>query len=198
MHRLQLGIGTPNHAYYESISVLDGSLVVPGVFSASDAGYGSAIATMGDMNGNGYDDLVVGAPGDSDGGDNCGAVWVLYMSRTSVTKEPAVQTHLKLRPRTGTFLSAPADAGEFGTAVAAIDVNGDDTIDLAIGAPKLSDRSDSQVTDVGAVYVLSITATGEAGAYIVLDKANSAMAGAALVEGDQFGSSLCSADVDGD
>ena len=41
--------------------------------------FGSAIAAIGDLNNDGVVDLAAGAPGDDDGGDDQGAVWILFM-----------------------------------------------------------------------------------------------------------------------
>jgi len=37
---------------------------------------------MGDFDGNGVNDLAVGAPGDDDGGSNLGAIWILNLENT--------------------------------------------------------------------------------------------------------------------
>jgi len=40
--------------------------------------FGAAVAMPGDLDGDGRDDLLAGAPWDDDGGSNCGAVWGLF------------------------------------------------------------------------------------------------------------------------
>ena len=42
-------------------------------------GFGTSVTPLGDLNGDGMADLVVGALGDEDGGTNRGAVWVLFL-----------------------------------------------------------------------------------------------------------------------
>ena len=41
--------------------------------------FGSSVASLGDLDGDGVGDLAVGAFGDDDGGTNRGAVWVLFL-----------------------------------------------------------------------------------------------------------------------
>ena len=39
---------------------------------------GAAVSSAGDLNGDGIDDLVIGVPGDSAGGESAGAAYVIY------------------------------------------------------------------------------------------------------------------------
>ncbi len=41
--------------------------------------FGTSVASLGDLDGDGVGDLAVGAPLDDDGGENRGAVWVLFL-----------------------------------------------------------------------------------------------------------------------
>ena len=41
--------------------------------------FGYSITTIGDLDGNGYTDLAVGAPGDDDGNWNTGAIYILFL-----------------------------------------------------------------------------------------------------------------------
>ncbi len=45
----------------------------------TDDHFGSAVAGIGDLDGNGTPDMSVGAPGDNDGGSDKGAAWVLFL-----------------------------------------------------------------------------------------------------------------------
>ncbi|MCP4385473.1 MAG: hypothetical protein GY798_29345, partial [Hyphomicrobiales bacterium] len=47
--------------------------------AASDAA-GRSVSSAGDVNGDGFDDLIVGAPGGDDGGGNAGEVYVVFGS----------------------------------------------------------------------------------------------------------------------
>jgi len=108
----------------------DGSLV--------EALFGSSIAVPGDINGDGFDDLVVAQVPVS---TRRGRVTVYWGSMTGLSDEASQNTVLE-SPN-------PPDDG-FGVAVGGVgDVNGDGFVDFAVGAPRL----DSGVGDVGAVFV---------------------------------------------
>jgi hypothetical protein len=82
----------------------------------ASSGFGAAIAAAGDTNGDGYADVIVGAPGSN-------TAYVFVGSATG----------LSTTPRT---LSAPFGASSFGAAVAgAAEVNGDRYSDVLVGAP---------------------------------------------------------------
>ena len=57
---------------------LDPSDPIFGVTLSPEDNFGSSVAGIGDLNGDGIVDLAVGAPGDDDGGRDIGAVWILF------------------------------------------------------------------------------------------------------------------------
>jgi hypothetical protein len=99
---------------------------------------GSSLASGGDVDGDGDDDLIVGGPGDSAGGDESGAAWLVLSGRTG---------DRALASADATFLGA-ADDDMAGMAVGMGDLNGDGLFDLAIGVP-----GEDVFTDEGAVYI---------------------------------------------
>ncbi len=97
-----------------------------------DIGFGQAAGGGADLDGDGFDDLVVGAAGDDDNGDGAGAAYVYYgaASGFDLTREE------KLTP---TSIEA---GGSFGRAVAMLgDVNDDGFDDAAFSAPYDGDGS---------------------------------------------------------
>jgi len=92
-----------------------------------DVGFGNAVLTPGDLNGDGHDDVVVGADG--------GRAY-LYFGGPSNDDVPDV-----------VFTSAFA-GDRFGVAVAASDVNGDGSLDVLVGAFRGGSGNDA-----GRVYV---------------------------------------------
>jgi hypothetical protein len=113
---------------------------------AADDGYGDDLA-IGDLDADGFGDLVIGIPYESD--DVCppvcapGAVAVLYGSSAGLT---AAGNQLWDQDSPGVPGTAH-DEGQFGRAVTAADFDGDGADDIAIGAPPDAD-------DAGSVTVL--------------------------------------------
>jgi hypothetical protein len=92
-----------------------------------DAGLGHAVAGAGDLNGDGYSDLAVGAPLWDEGTPDVGKVTVYLGSSSGLETSPARE------------LFGVAGAG-FGSALAGVgDVNGDGYGDLLVGAPDFTD-----------------------------------------------------------
>jgi len=107
--------------------------ILPGLIGqlAIDAAYGFSVAGLGDINGDGYDDVAVGAPTMVDlisGTGNLaavGAVFVYYGSSSGLSTTPGA----KLQPTT-------VVAGAlFGYSIAGGDINGDGRNDILVGAP---------------------------------------------------------------
>jgi len=88
------------------------------------AHFGSSVGTAGDVNGDGYDDVIVGAPGYSNGQDTEGAAAVYHGSASG----------LSIVPNWGD--EGDQDDAVFGWSVGtAGDVNGDGFADVIISAP---------------------------------------------------------------
>jgi hypothetical protein len=150
--------------------------------------FGSAIANLGDLDGDGVSDLAVGAIGDDSGGASRGAVHVLFLNANgSIKSSTKIASGLNGGPTI-------TNADYFGSSIANLgDLDGDGVVDLAVGA--YSDETGG--ANRGAVYVLFLNADGTA-------KSNTKIAsgvggGPTLVNGDGFGLSAANlGDLDGD
>ncbi len=167
-----------------------------GALSSKD-GFGSAVASLGDFDGNGTSDLAVGAAGDSDGNDSGtgrGAVWILELDA-----QGAVLTHSKISETAGGF-SGSLDAGdEFGSALALLDdLNQDGVRELAVGAPGDDDVSPNNAPqpDHGAAYILFLAADGTVNDHTKISETSGKL-GIEFSNDAAFGSSLAAVDLDG-
>jgi hypothetical protein len=107
---------------------------------------GSALTGPGDLDADGIPDLVAGAPGDDDGCNLCGAVYVLYLNRDGTVKDGR-----KISMLSGGLQGPLETGGIFGTGVGSLeDLQGDGVRELIVGAV----FDDSGQLDAGSIRLL--------------------------------------------
>ncbi|HMA78203.1 MAG TPA: LamG-like jellyroll fold domain-containing protein, partial [Candidatus Paceibacterota bacterium] len=161
----------------------------------ADDYFGSSVANIGDLNGDGVTDLAVGAYQDeasSGGNASEGAVHILFMHASG-----SVSSTVKISDGENGGPAGLENGDSFGSAVTAIgDLNGDGVTDLAVGAE--SDEGNAAIDPFeGAVYILFMHASGSASSTVkITDGLNG---GPSLESFDALGSSIASiGDLDGD
>ena len=137
---------------------------------------GQSVSSAGDINGDGYDDLIVGAPQADLGGIGAGQAYVIFGKATAfgtidVSTMPA---------GTGFMIQGDMGGDEAGAQVSAAgDVNGDGYDDLIIGAP----GGDDGGAGAGEAYVLF----GHSGGFTNIDLTNIAPGAGFIIQGDAAG-----------
>ena len=109
-----------------------------------DGDYFGVVTGIGDLDGDGVSDIAVGAVQDDDGAYNAGAVYILFLNL-----DGTVKNHQKISETQGGF-GGNLDSGDnFGRSLCSLgDINGDQIVDLAVGALYDDDGS----TNRGAVW----------------------------------------------
>ena len=203
---LDLAVGAPGDTAgglkCGSVRVLflapDGSVVSSSKLSQSSGGFGGALdlddrfgsglAAVGDIDGDGVVDLAAGAERDDDGGMDAGAVWILFLNA-----DGTVKASQKISPTSGGFAGALQAGDHFGADIgAAGDIDGDGVPDLAVGAPF------GGATDQGVVWTVLLNDDGtvKAAQPIVAPPGFAPDAAATSIE---FGAGVCGmGDLDGD
>ncbi len=139
---------------------------------------GASVSSAGDVNGDGFDDLIVGAFRGDDGGNDAGEAYVVFGSGTGFGTSAGGRQIIDLTSLTASqgFLIQGDQAGdEAGHRVSSAgDVNGDGFDDLIVGAS----RGDDGGNDAGEAYVIlggafgsgstPVSITGTAGAEMLI------------------------------
>ncbi len=158
-----------------------GIITTPAVILESNqagAYMGASVAGAGDVNGDGYSDVITGAFNYSNGEANEGAGYVFHGSATGISTTPAII--LESNQASATMGASVASAG---------DVNGDGYSDVIVGAYQF----DNGQTDEGAVFIFHGSSSGISGTIAAVSESNQtngymgiSVASAGDVNGDGF------------
>lgn len=109
--------------------------------------FGKSVNTAGDLNGDGYSEVVIGARDAALGEAGEGVVYIYYGSANGIGVAPDLT--LEINQAGASFGNSVSTAG---------DINGDGFGDLVIGAPNW--ESDAAIPQEGAIFIYYGSATG--------------------------------------
>ena len=143
--------------------------------------FGSALAPLGDFDGNGVPDLAVGVPGKNDYGHyNVGEVNILFLNA-----DGTVLRQNYIGPRQ---IRELVSKDGFGSAIErAGDLNGDGHVDLLVGAPR---DDDGEGRNRGAIYAVYLGSTGLYAGYSKISDTADSLGEGTLEPYNQFGRSI--------
>ena len=149
--------------------------------TAANQGVGYTVSSAGDVDADGFADILIASAQDDTTATNAGAAWLLYGPPSATSYTPTTMD---------AAMYGPAASDGFGAAAAPLgDVNGDGTDDFAIG----SDKGDTTTADVGYLLIFEHAPSGT----VALSTADVAIAG--VVASDYAGHDVATAgDVNGD
>lgn len=185
----------------------------PALRTAATAQYGRSMA-VGDLNGDGYQDLAVGAPGDyALGFPGAGRVY-LYLGSASglaanpyILEEPDLAPLLMLPPLPPGIATGPAPGAHFGDGLAFGDLDDDGRDELVVGIPDSDafsgDPSVGEVMAFTALEMLVGTSPPAQPTLLAVPLADVTplrpdQSQVPQATGDRFGLRLACGDVDGD
>jgi hypothetical protein len=114
--------------------------------------FGHAVTFLGDVDGDGVEDLAVGAPRDSFLGLSHGAAWIVFLA-----SDGSMRRSTEIRERVNGFPDEMNEFSSLGRSLAPLgDIDGNGLPDFAIGAPNW----DGDGEDRGGVWILSLAKDG--------------------------------------
>ena len=189
-----------------TLSAAEGFIIQADAAGGAGERAGYSVAAAGDVNGDGFDDLIVGAPRGDDGGTDAGEAYVIFGTASGFGTDVGGRQVLDLTTLSvaeGFIIQGDATDDLAGLSVSSAgDVNGDGFDDLIVGAF----FNDTGGLDTGKAYVIFGAASGfgtDVGGRQVIDLTTLSAAEGFIIQGDavgdQMGASVSSAgDVNGD
>jgi Ca2+-binding RTX toxin-like protein len=152
---------------------------------------GTSVSSAGDINGDGFDDVIVGASGGDNGGAQAGEAYVLFGQGSGLADVDLSN----LDPAAGFVIQGDAAGDNAGASVSAAgDVNGDGLDDIIVGASQSGDGAGKAYVIFGrgtGLANIDLSALNPAAGFVVqgdaaLDNAGVSVSSAGDVNGDGF------------
>lgn len=137
--------------------------------SVADSQFGLSISGVGDLNGDGCADFVVGAPQRSSSGPSPGAAYLFLGAKSAMSTKPVWS------------VSGETPGARFGATVAGVgDVNGDGLNDVLVGSPELNVPNGNANLGGRAYLYLGVKGGVETGPSWILEGSNAFRTGTEL------------------
>ena len=140
--------GSTTTAFEGTIDLAEADVRWHGINGGDQAGY--SVSTAGDQDGDGLDDVVIGAPGNDSGGAGSGAAFIVYGDTSFLCPEGDLCSSISLTEADAKLVGERGDDFAGGAVSGGGDVDGDGVPDVAIGA-RTEDSTDS---NAGAAYIM--------------------------------------------
>lgn len=179
-------------------TISDGAGGLPASTLQANDFFGWSCGSLGDVDGDGVTDIVVGATGD-DGGDmansSYGAVYVILLNANGTLK-----SNTKIGNGSGGLPDGSLTLVEqFGVACTGLgDFDNDGVPDLAVGAVGNDTGGTGNTAERGAVYMIFLNSDGTIKSHTLLAENSGGIPAMTLEDNDAFGSSCAVLDLDGD
>jgi hypothetical protein len=163
---------------YQKISELHGDF-----YSTlyDQGGFGSAICNLGDIDGDGTNDIAVGATRDNDGGTRHGAIWIIFLNPNGTVKY-----NQKISSTEGNFYGSLDTDDYFGCTISGFDdLDNDGINEIIVGAHSDDDGG----LDKGALWILYLNQNATVKMHAKISDIYGQFSGF-LHEGDHFGCSI--------
>ncbi|KAA3604292.1 MAG: hypothetical protein DWQ01_22705 [Planctomycetota bacterium] len=148
--------------------------------------FGSSLCNLGDLDGDGNEDLAVGAVLDDDGTGNAGAVYILFLDAQGLLK-----SFQKISQTSGGFQGTLGDDDHFGKSLALLQgFPASAPPKLAVGTWQ-DELGGSVTNNYGAIYILDLSPTGTVLQTTKIDASTTCLAGS-IQPGDHFGGAVAS------
>lgn len=166
------------------VKITQGSSVTTpaGTFNLSNSDFfGCSVAGIGDLDGDGYEDIAVGAYGTTIQGNTTGAVYILFLNSSA-----DILSYKQITYGSPGFVNLPANC-QFGFSLAnAGDLNNDGKTDIIVGAPAAD-------TGNGTVWLIRLKANGQVKSYMQIKENTNGFDNNTTTAGDNFGYSVTGA-----
>ena len=178
-------LGGPSHGFTVGQQPANGTRIAPPSATAGQ-NFGISVASAGDVNGDGYDDLIIGAPGPSASTSGRAYLYLGGAGGINAAQSPTVLSEATATATNGDFFGSSVTGDN--------DVDGDGYADLVVAADYLPFNTSTSTAGPGAAFFFS----GFRLTIGAMNTPNLSVTRSGGMSGDRFGTTVRLLDVTGD